>query len=638
MNDGTMIAPYLRVVPENRSALRFFTICARNFLPGAQILCDSVRRAHPGAVFTVYLCDRDMGYDAEALGMDIEPLEALGIPALERMIRTYNITELCTAIKPYCFLREFARGPEAEAGAEAAEQSPHVVYLDPDIELFSPLVEVAEALDAGASAVLTPHVLKPAERAEFADDHFLRYGIYNLGFIALRVTEAVADVVRWWARRMVDQCIIDLPRGIFVDQKWMDLLPAFLDGVHVLRHPGYNVAYWNLHERRIHGPDTALQCNGQPLRFVHYSGIILEDVEQLSRHSGMFYVSNSFGYGPLVRRYRARLTAPENRRLRQLPYAFFWNGAGDSNAHTPGGGGAPAWRRPDSFLFARQAFSLEQYLGYLTAEAREIESQRATEAALTPRGRREAFEFTCYCAVCGGRHPMVTSFMYSCATDGEGNPIPNWREHIACRSCGLPNRVRASVHLFLQEFDPAPDSRIYITEQKTALYTLLSGRFSRLTGSEYFGNRVPKGAMFDGVRNENFEALSFQSESFDYLLSFDVLEHVPHPERAFAEAFRVLEPGGSLIFSVPAHLDRYPSTIRAELAPDGQIVHHLPAEIHGNPVDEKGGALCFRHFGWDVMDMLREAGFRRPFLYHYWSREFGYFGPGQALFVAEKPR
>ncbi|RAP40743.1 hypothetical protein BYZ73_13295 [Rhodovulum viride] len=633
MKHETAPASHLRVVAGKATALRFFTICARNFLPSARLLCESLRQAHPDAVFTVYLCDRDMGYDPVPLGMRIEPLEALGIPALERMIRSYNITELCTAIKPYCFLREFA-----QAGGE--DPTPHVIYLDPDIEVFSPLNEVAEALDAGAQAVLTPHVLHPAERAEFEDDHFLRFGAYNLGFIALRNTPEVAEVMRWWGRRLVDQCIIDLPRGIFVDQKWMDLLPAFLDDVHVLRHPGYNIAYWNLHERRIHGPEGALQCNGQPLRFVHYSGIILEDTDQLSRHSGVFHVSNSFGYGPLVQRYRARLTAPENRRLRSLPYAFFWNGARGKNAHSPGAEAETAWSRPETFLLARQAFTMEQYLGFLTAEASEIENRRATEAALVPRGEdgRNGFEFTAYCAVCGGRHSMVTSFLYSGEAYPDGTPVPNWREHVACMSCGLPNRVRASMHLFLQEFEPRPDSRIYITEQKTRLFGWLSGRFPNLTGSEYFGNRVPKGGLFEGVRNENFEDLSFQSESFEFLLSFDVLEHVPHPERAFAEAFRVLEPGGRLMFSVPAHLDRYPSTIRAELAPDGRIVHNLPAEYHGNPVDPEGGALCFRHFGWDVMDMLREAGFPRPFLFHYWSREFGYFGPGQALFVAEKPR
>ena len=623
---------------QTRDPLRFFTICARNFLPAARILHDSVMAVHPDAVFTVYLCDRDMGYDPNAVGMDIQTLESLGIPKLERMIRTYNITELCTAIKPYCFLREFSLSGAGRR--DGTHRLPgHVIYLDPDIEVFSPLEEVVDALDDGAQAVLTPHVLKPAERVESHDQQYLQLGIYNLGFLGLRKTPEVHNVLCWWGRRMEEQCVIDLPNGIFVDQKWMDLLPSFLDEVKILRHPGYNIAYWNLHERRIATDAETPECNGEPLRFVHYSGLILDETEQITRHSKLFYLSSSFGYGPLVESYRARLNAPENRQLRQLPYAFFWNGAGDTNLHTPGNDAASAWRRPGIFLFARQAFTMEQYLGFLETEAREIEMRRATETALTPKtAAADGFEFSGFCTVCNAHRTMVTSLLYSCQTDGHGAPIPNWREHVACRSCRLQNRVRAAFHLFLQEFDPAPDSRIYITEQKTALYDLLASRFSHLTGSEYFGSRVPKGALHDGVRNENFETLSFQSESFDFLLSFDVLEHVPHPDRAFAEAFRVLKPGGRLIFSVPSHLDRYPSTVRAELSSDGQIVHHLPPEYHGNPVDPEGGSLCFRHFGWDVMDMLREAGFPRPFLYHYWSREFGYLGAGQVLFIAEKPQ
>ncbi len=42
--------------------------------------------------------------------------------------------------------------------------------------------------------------------------------------------------------------------------------------------------------------------------------------------------------------------------------------------------------------------------------------------------------------------------------------------------------------------------------------------------------------------------LPFASGTFDALISFDLLEHLEHPERLYAEAARVLKPGGRALF------------------------------------------------------------------------------------------
>ena len=52
---------------------------------------------------------------------------------------------------------------------------------------------------------------------------------------------------------------------------------------------------------------------------------------------------------------------------------------------------------------------------------------------------------------------------------------------------------------------------------------------------------------------ESMDALA--AESYDTVLCFEVLEHLPHPQRAVAEMARVLKPGGALLVSVP-HLSR----------------------------------------------------------------------------------
>ena len=45
--------------------------------------------------------------------------------------------------------------------------------------------------------------------------------------------------------------------------------------------------------------------------------------------------------------------------------------------------------------------------------------------------------------------------------------------------------------------------------------------------------------------------LPFEDNSFDYHLSFEVLEHINEPEKYFSEAARVLKSGGRAVFSVP---------------------------------------------------------------------------------------
>ncbi len=61
---------------------------------------------------------------------------------------------------------------------------------------------------------------------------------------------------------------------------------------------------------------------------------------------------------------------------------------------------------------------------------------------------------------------------------------------------------------------------------------------------------VPEGAQARAVRGDAY-ALPFDDDSFDAVIAAEILEHLPDDERAMAELFRVLRPGGQIAVTVP---------------------------------------------------------------------------------------
>lgn len=134
--------------------------------------------------------------------------------------------------------------------------------------------------------------------------------------------------------------------------------------------------------------------------------------------------------------------------------------------------------------------------------------------------------------------------------------------------------------------------------------------------SEYRSDLAPgRPTRHRGPRctNQDHQRLTFADDTFDLMVSSHVLEHVPDPTLALAEAYRVLRPRGRYIFTIPGRRLRARSTRRAEVV-DGEVNHLLEPRYHNSP--EGQPALVFTDFGRDLLDTLEELGFiatlRRP--------------------------
>jgi hypothetical protein len=256
-----------------------FSICSNNYFPYARVLFTSLKRYHPEAALFLFLAD----IPQPEVTLNITDVEV--IPAVDLEINNfldfafrYDIMEFNTAIKPFAM--------EWLIEQRGFEQ---IVYLDPDIELFAPMKPVFAALTSGADFAITPHITAPAEFNEFPDDiGIMKAGIYNLGFIALNNSQAARDFLQWWQRRLRYQCINQQDEGIFVDQKFVDLLPAFASNVAILRDRTLNVAYWNLDQRKLTQTNNGWLVDGEPLIFFHFSGIIPGQNQRLSKHTERF--------------------------------------------------------------------------------------------------------------------------------------------------------------------------------------------------------------------------------------------------------------------------------------------------------------------------------------------------------------
>lgn len=243
-----------------------FTSICMNYLPKALTLGKSLKETNKNVKFAIILLEREIPKEwpnlADGIVDEIILAKDLGYEDFDKFIFKHSIVEASTSVKGQALVYLLEKYNEK------------VVYIDPDIKVYNSLNELSKILDEH-SVALTPHLTIPEKNEIDIQNNelcALQHGVYNLGFVAVNATNEGLEFAKWWRDRLHLYCYDDIPRGIFTDQRWCDLAPAYFD-VFIIKNPGYNMAPWNLSTRKISYKNKKVLVNDKyELVFFHYSG------------------------------------------------------------------------------------------------------------------------------------------------------------------------------------------------------------------------------------------------------------------------------------------------------------------------------------------------------------------------------
>ncbi|SRR6266516_916411 len=253
--------------------LAVFTVCNIAYLPKALVLAESLLE-HNKIRLKIFLVDRKVSLDIPGDCAEILWIEDANVPRLLELAFKYDMTEFGTCVKPFLTL-------------QLLKDADKVIYLDPDTCVYSSLMPILEDMDQH-SIVLTPHYVTPqANSLPDSDIAMMRFGSFNLGFYAVRNTQEGLRFLNWLCDRCFRFCYFETQFGLSTDQKWVSIAPCFFSDLHISFNLGYNVAFWNVHERTLTRDRAGKYLvNGRyPLIFFHFSSFDETNPEYLSKRA-----------------------------------------------------------------------------------------------------------------------------------------------------------------------------------------------------------------------------------------------------------------------------------------------------------------------------------------------------------------
>lgn len=245
--------------------MRYFcTVVTKSRLRDAIALWQLLRRSGNNETLYVMVADDVDGFNlpGNEKGLEFQGLGKIRGRIPDLMPFYFDPFEFCNALKPFVVADLFDRGASK------------IIYLDSDVLPFNRFEVIWNELES-CDLLLSPHQLSPPPlEIKYTNEvNVCDMGIFNGGFLAWKAGVNSQKMIAWMCERFPVYGFNERAKGMFVDQKLLPLLTVYFpEMVRICRHPGVNVAYWNLHERDVKKNDDGFSARGEALLFFHLSG------------------------------------------------------------------------------------------------------------------------------------------------------------------------------------------------------------------------------------------------------------------------------------------------------------------------------------------------------------------------------
>jgi hypothetical protein len=233
-------------------------------IPHAWEMAKSVKEHMPNAKVVICLVEKTMHptiqecpyFDKVLLAKDL----SFQWPSFDRIIFKYNAKEGISSLKGQLLFDLYTIYAKED----------YFFYIDAKMKIMSPCSELLNMFDHH-SILFTPVQLYPS--CDIDHEHeLLNEGTFDNGFIGLKRSENTTKFFEWFSERLT-RFYEDPYKGQEIDKKFLNLAMAGFD-VYIIRHPGYNVGVWNLHERKMTtDANGKIFVLGNPLRIFNYKGL-----------------------------------------------------------------------------------------------------------------------------------------------------------------------------------------------------------------------------------------------------------------------------------------------------------------------------------------------------------------------------
>lgn len=226
----------------------FYTISTQSHLFKSFALRDSLQAF--GYSLKIIVVDSDSTTDE-----NVVPLSTLQSDLIHRIQRKYSKKSdaLRWSLKSAVGLYFLENGND------------EIIYIDNDIYFFNSPISLIEKLKQN-HFLLTPHYYKTDTKHEqnWLEANF-RVGLYNAGFFG--ANQNAKSILEWWAACCLYEMKKSYWRGLYDDQKYLDMIPVLFDEVKIVKNRGCNLAGWN---------DDSFLGKEEDIVFVHFAELTME--------------------------------------------------------------------------------------------------------------------------------------------------------------------------------------------------------------------------------------------------------------------------------------------------------------------------------------------------------------------------